>query len=82
MQSYYSFSKSVTEMCESYRDVVPGYVKADVFVEHVSPQEVLNEDAVATIASVVRERAHDARTPRHSERAVGHALLELHALIE
>jgi len=82
MQNYYSFSKSVTEMCASYRDVVPAYVKADVFIEHMSTQEVLHEDTTATIAGVVRERAHDERTTRPSEVAVSHALLELHALIE
>jgi hypothetical protein len=91
MQSYYSFSKSVTEICESYRNVVPGYIQADVFVEHVSPQEVLHEDTVATIAGIVRERSHNERHSHHAPgpaeniqggAATSRALLELQALIE
>jgi hypothetical protein len=91
MHCYYSFSKSVTELCQCYRDVVPGYVKADVFVEHMSPQAVLHEDTVAKIASIVREDSHSDRHSRHAPgpaanthggAATSHALLELQALIE
>jgi hypothetical protein len=88
---YYEFSASFTEICQSYRDIVHDYTQADVFVEHISPQDVLEDDTVGTIAGIVRERSHDERKKRHAQNpaanaagttATSRALLELHALIE
>jgi hypothetical protein len=88
---YYEFSASFTEICQSYRDLVHDYTQADVFVEHITPQEVVHDDAAAKIAGIVRERAHDQRTTRHSQHpasnapasaATTRALLALHALIQ
>jgi hypothetical protein len=88
---YYEFSASFTEICQSYRDLVHDYTQADVFVEHITPQEVLHDDAAGEIAGIVRERAHEQRRTRHSQdpashapasAATTHALLQLHVLIQ
>jgi hypothetical protein len=88
---YYEFSASFTEICQSYRDIVHDYTQADVFVEHITPQQVLHDDAAGEIAGIVRERAHDQRRTRHSQdpasnapasTATTRALLELRALFQ
>lgn len=61
MRCYYAFSPSLTEICQSYTNVLPDYEKTDAFAEHVRPQEVIDEDTVHEIADSVRGDAHARR---------------------
>jgi hypothetical protein len=66
MRSYYSFSPSVTEICQSYIDLVADYEKTDAFAEVVGQQERIDDDSVDNINTRVRSAAHGRRPGRHA----------------
>jgi hypothetical protein len=66
MRSYYQFSPSFTEICQSYIDLVADYEKTDTFAEVAGRQELIEEDSVDNINTIVRSAAHGRRPGRHA----------------
>ncbi len=66
MRSYYDFSPSFTEICQSYIDLVADNEKTDAFAEVAGHQELIDDDSVDNINTRVRKDAHAQRSGRHA----------------
>jgi hypothetical protein len=65
MRSYYDFSPSLKEVCETYVDLVADYEKTDAFAEAVGSRDLIEPDSVDDINTRVRRAAHARRSDRH-----------------
>jgi hypothetical protein len=67
MCSYYDYSESFIEICQSYTDIVPDYEKTHAFSEVVGQKKEIHDDSLRDITGRVQRDAHRRRSSRYAK---------------